>query len=470
MAEDIFNIPTEARPVRNLTPIETLGLWKYIHPDYKRWMPDWATVRDCAEGSRRIKFKGVEYLPKLSGQSEDDYNAYRERALFFPITGKTVSSMVGLATARPAMIKHPPEMDSFFKESIRPYQFVELQSKALCEVMLMGRFGMLIDAPIEGASQPYISTYIAENILNWGETNNGSLNWLLLRESVLIQIDEFEYTEFPRFRICRIEDGAYTVEVRDEDFNIITKTTPLFGGKSLDFIPFVCIGSTGVHMDVDRPPMLDIATINISHYRSSADLEWGRHFTGLPTPVVSGVDTSTKLKIGGTSAWILPSVEAKAMYLEFTGQGLQSLEKALQEKIGLMASMSARLVDSSVKGSEAAETVRLRYMSETASLLQIITSTESAFNLIYKWITAMMGGNPNNTVIEFFRDVLSGRIPAGELKELFGSYLNGIISKEMLVYNLRRGDMLDPNIDDDTVVKQIGDPKPIQQTGVTNGA
>jgi hypothetical protein len=468
MADDIFNIPTDARPVRNLTPIETLGLWKYIHPNFKRWMPDWAMVRDCAEGSRRIKDKGVEYLPRLSGQTLDDYRLYKKRALFFPITGKTVSSMVGLATARPAMIKHPAEMDPFFKDSVRPYQFVELQAKALCETMLMGRFGMLIDAPITGSSQPYISTYIAENILNWGVTDDGALQWLLLRETVLVQINEFEYTELPRFRICRLTDGVYTVEVRDKDFNPISTTTPLFAGRTIGYIPFVCIGASGVHMDVDRPPMLDIATINVSHYLSSADLEWGRHFTGLPTPVITGVDSSTVLKIGSTTAWVLPQVESKAMYLEFTGQGLQSLEKALQEKIGLMASMSARLVDSNTKGSEAAETVRLRYMSETASLLQIITSNESGFNLIYKWIAEMMGGDPNEMVIEFFRDVMSGRMPAGELKELFGSYLNGIISKEMLVYNLRRGDMLDPNIADEDVVSQIGDPKPIQPAGTPN--
>jgi len=35
-------------------------------------------------GQRCVKVKGTDYLPKLSGQSVQEYDAYVKRALFYP--------------------------------------------------------------------------------------------------------------------------------------------------------------------------------------------------------------------------------------------------------------------------------------------------------------------------------------------------------------------------------------------------
>jgi hypothetical protein len=208
--------------------------------------------------------------------------------------------------------------------------------------------------------------------------------------------------------------------------------------------------------------MYDLATINISHYLTSADLEWGRHIVGLPTPVVSGVDSSTSLKIGGTAAWILPDAQAKAYYLEFQGQGLQSLEKALAEKIGLMATASARLVDTTTRGSEAAETVRLRYMSEAASLIHIITSVENGLNMMYNMIADLHKAT-QNVLIEFSREILGMNLNFQDLKVLFDAYLKGQISKESLYYNMKRLEAIDPKRTDEQELAAIQDP-PSQAT------
>jgi hypothetical protein len=218
---------------------------------------------------------------------------------------------------------------------------------------------------------------------------------------------------------------------------------------------------------VDKPPMYDLATINISHYLSSADLEWGRHIVGLPTPVVSGVDASTTLKIGGTAAWILPAPEAKAFFLEFQGQGLQSLEKALADKVSLMATASARLIDNSTNGSEAAETVRLRYMSESASLIHIITAVENGMNMMYNMV-AKLHRAPETVRITFSREVLGLTLTFKDLQVLFEAYLNGSVSKETLLYNLRRLEAVDPKRTDAEELAAIQDPPKPQPAAPTN--
>lgn len=444
----------------------------YYHPVYARMCADYQTVRDCFIGSSAVKAAADRYLPKLSGQSMLDYENYKRRALFFPITGKTTSTLVGFATSQEPEVKFPPEMAPLFKDDQGSYQFTEFYVRCLQENLLMGRYGVLIDAPISGAPLPKLITYAAEDIVNWFTDESGNLIWILLREMPLVQDpkNKFKLVQTVQYRYLSIETGVYTVVVYDKEMKPISpEIRPTFRGQTINFIPITIFGASGVHVDVDMPPMLDIATINISHYLNSADLEWGRHFTGLPTPVVIGVDTGEKMMIGGTSAWVLPNPEADAKYLEFLGQGLGSLENAMKEKVSLMATMSARLVDSSTKGSEATETVRLRYMSETASLKHLVIATEAGLNLVYTQYAQLM--NFTRPTISLNKEILVTRLTAGELKELFQAHMNGQMSKENLIWNLRRSGLIDPTRTDEEEGAAIMDPaeiakmlNPVKQT------
>jgi hypothetical protein len=420
-------------------------LKKFAHPDYICNYPDYKRLRDCFQGERAIKEAGVCYLPKLKAQSLEDYENYKLRALFFPITGKTVSSMIGMATAKPPKVSYPDLLEPYFKDSAQNYQFTEFYMSVFTEVTLMSRFGVLIDAPVS-EGEPILVQYIAENIVNWETDSNGKLTMLLLREHRRVATGErFESKYECIYRHCYLLDGIYAVEVLNEDLELLEAPIfPQFSGENIDYIPWTPFSAAGVHMQVDKSPMLDIATINVSHYLTSADLEWGRHMVGLPTPVVSGVDSSTSLHIGGTAAWILPPAEAKAYFLEFLGEGLASLEKAMTEKVALMASISARMIDNSARGSESPETVKLRYMSETASLLHIISSVETGLTLMYNMLARLKKVN-EEVSIKIPRDILGAGITFKDLSILFEAYLNGSISKESLLYNLRRLDALDPN-------------------------
>lgn len=446
--------------------IMALDLTKWTSPGYQKYMDAYSKIRDCFDGEDAIKAASIKYLPRLKAQSLEDYNGYLARALFFPITGKTCTSMIGLATAKPPKVKYPDLMASYFADTDQDYQFTEFYVTIFTEVILMGRFGVLIDALPKvnptAADLPDLCPYVAENIMKW-VVKDDKLVTLILREYREVPGKErFENVTETVYRHCFIDvDGIYKVEELNEDLEVVKPAiTPTFMGETIDFIPFIPFGASGVHWRVDKPPMQDISTINISHYLTSADLEWGRHIVGLPTPVVSGVDSGTKLHIGGTAAWVLPVVESKAYYLEFQGQGLQSLEKAMTDKVGLMASISARLIDNSTRGSEAAETVRLRYMSESASLIHIINSVENGCMMMYNMVARLIKASGSVTV-QFPREIIGVGISFKDLGVMFEAYLNGSISKETLVYNLRRLEAIDPNRSDEEELAAIKDPPPV---------
>lgn len=423
------------------------------HPSYTANSEAWTRCRDVVAGEQAVKKAGTKYLPRLSAQSPTDYENYKLRATFFNIVGKTLVALVGLAMTKPVIEKHDEQLDRWFKDG-EGMQLNELIGYALHEILLMGRIGLLVDAPV-GGGQPTISTYAAESIINWSVSGD-KLEWVVLKELIEKQnaSDQFVTETEVQYRLLAIINGIYMIQTFDKAGQATSMPiTPTIDNRPIDYIPFLVINASSTGMGVEKPPMEDIANLNLSLYRTSADLEWGRHFTGLPTPVVSGVDGSTVLTIGGTNAWVLPDAQGKAYYLEFTGQGLQSLEKAITEKQGQLASMSARMIDQSTRGSESAEAVRMRYLSESATLTQACQMIEKGINVVYSWLSKFVGtGAPTITMPKEF---LGAKLTPAELTALTESYLKGTIDKATYIYNLRRGDMLDPNRPDEDVVNSI---------------
>lgn len=417
----------------------------FKHPLYEEYFESWVDCRNAYEGQRAIKAEGERYLPRLINQTVAEYEAYKLRALFYSITSKTISALVGMATDIDPYISAPQELDKYFKDD-NGLQINEIIIKSLTEILLTGRVGVLVDRP-QGGGDPYISLYPTESIINWRTDDTNKLISVVLSEVVdIIGDDGFSVTQETRYRHMYINvDGQLQVDVYTKGQNIeqVYSGTILNYGTPMDYIPFFCATDIGLDIKPVKSPIQDIVDINISHYRSSADLEHGRHFTGLPTPYIVGAESDTKMHIGSTAAWIIPSEKASVGYLEFQGLGLKSLENALKEKQGLLASLSARLIDNNTRGSEAAETVRLRYMSETSSLRTIVRSVEALCNRVFNAVAGMLGVKEDVT-IDLDTDFLTPKLTANELKAWTDAYLNGAVSTEMYIYALRSGKTLPP--------------------------
>lgn len=411
------------------------------HPEYKDFVTQWTRCRDVISGSDAVKDKGDLYLPKLEGMTNKEYQSYKQRALFFSAAGRSLQGLVGTMTRRTPTIKQDGMDDQFKDTSLTAKSFTELFVDATEEVLSVGRYGMLADVAVEGG-RGYVAVYTSEHILNWRMDEYGNLLWLVLSEDVVIPDpeDPFELEDSVNYRHLYMNNGVYTIDIYDEDENLLSTIVPTQRGSTLGAIPFVCITPSGLQIVPQKPPILDIVDVNLSQYMTSADLENGRHYAGLPTPVVTGAESETKLKVGGQSAWVISNEKAKVFYLEFQGQGLQSLEKAMGEKTSQMAQFSSRLMDTSTRGSEAAETVRLRHSADSATLASVAMALETGFNIIFGHVADFDGlAHPD---IELNKDFLDTKLSPPELKALTDSYVTGAIDLETYVYNLERGELL----------------------------
>ncbi|HQU04308.1 MAG TPA: DUF4055 domain-containing protein [Acidocella sp.] len=315
---------------------------------------------------------------------------------------------------------------------------------------------MLVDFDDKKA-RAYLSCYQAESILSWAD------DYLVLTETVYEAdpADAQAQKAIEQIRQLHIVDGKYTVTIWRKSYNvstgsewtIYTESTPAKRGKPFTAIPWVWISTMGQSDKIEKPVLLGLVNISYSHYRTTADLEHGRHFTALPTLYVTGVQNDTAISVGGGAVITLSDPASKAGYAEFTGAGLKSLEMGLEAKQQQMATLGAAIWGAR-KGIEAAETARMRVAGESSLLMGIVSAVESgllsALQMAADWM-----GVVGEIVLRINRDFIDQKIDAQTLVGMVQAYQAGAMSLDSFVYCLQQSEMLPPETEIEDEVKKL---------------
>lgn len=440
-----------------------------LHPAYEANKARWKRCRDSYEGEDSVKAAGAEYLPKLSAQDGSEYGAYVKRALYYEAVGRSIDGFVGAIVRKPPGVKLPAKMDVFVKDTTAGgIGLVEFIKKLCSENLLAGRLGILVDYDDAG-KRAYLSIYNAESITNWGK------DFIVLKETAYVSDpkDELSQKAIEQYRQLLVDDGAYKVRIwrkkvkteidASEDWAVFEELTPSKLGINLAEIPFFWCSCFGQSEKIEKPPLLGLVNVALSHYRSSADLEHGRHFVGMPTLYVSGMrDNGTPLRIGAATAILLEDPAARAGYAEFSGQGLGSLERALESKENMMAVLGGTVFGNQKKGVEAAETARIRTSGETSLLMGVVNSVEETLEAALRAAAEWMNvGGGEEIDIDINRDFIDTTLDPQTLAALLKSYLSGAISLDTFLWNLKSAEMLDPeiSIDDEKAAIKANPPQ-----------
>ena len=317
-------------------------------------------VRDVLEGSDRVKARGEVYLPRLSGQTDDEYLAYRMRANFFNMSALILKINMSMITKSPPRFYTVTPFESYkdyIEDDAKYLQlFFPIFTSVASELLSLGRVGIFVNnIAVDGSSVDSAFTIIPT-------------------ESIFVDSDG---TVTIGNRTFQTDQSGVVVATSN---NGADATQFIYNSRPLTDYPYIIANAYGLSVKAIKPPLLDVVDINLSHYRTSADLEHGRHFTGLPTPVITGAKVEDHITVGSEKAIVLPPTGAKAYFLEFKGEGLEHLSKALKEKQAQASYFSSRLQDTSIRGSESKEAVSLRYTSDMVTLYSISLAAEQLIN------------------------------------------------------------------------------------------
>lgn len=486
--------------------------WKK-HPQYAARLKQWERQRDLIEGEDAIKAKTTRYLPALAGQrvspfagkdsaleastqEPNSYDAYLARACLLAATSRTAEALVGMLFRRAPAIEWPESQGGMLKTiGYAGESLEEIMAETADETVGIGRYGLLVDWHPDGIGAPYVAAYRAEAITDWDE---GVVAGRLVPTRINLlekftAIDEGgKPVEAERMRVLRlvasvadiasdptladaaIDDAeirrapVYVQQVFErhkggESRMVSAKVPRLIGGVSLTEIPFVFFGPKGTRADVAKPPLLDLGVVNISHFRNSADLEHGAHFTALPQAWVAGAGFKGDVFIGSAVVWQLDDKDAKAGYLEFTGAGLKFLRELMAEKRSEMAALGARMLEDTAGRAEESGVAREhRTEGDASSLARISMALSEGFTHLLGFLAEILGMSEQegSVSVKLSREFGTRGMDPQMLTALMAGVQQGHISQQLFFDLVQRGGLVPEGITYEDESERIAEGRP----------
>lgn len=469
-----------------------------LHADYARTFKKWERCRDVAAGQDSVHAGGHKYLPQLKAQNPDDYNSMVTRTPFYNATWRTIAGLVGMIFRKKPKVDLPEVLRPMLDDiDMAGLSFNALLKKVVEQALEVGRIAVLVDYPqvAEGLTKadgerlnlrPTMVTYDTFAVINWrmeSVDNKLVLTMLVLREDHWVQDDEFTgHTEEQfrvldltvpskasgvdtttgakyRQRVFRVKQGAAVGIVDGQPAKPLAiqyeqigpDIFPKMKNKPLAYIPAIVLGTDEVSTDVDDPPLIDLVDMNLSHYRTAADLEHGCHFTALPTLVLTGWkkdNPSDKIYLGSETALVTSNDKAKASFAEFTGAGLESLEKNLDRKEKQMAVLGARMLEPQQKQVEANDTVNTRRKGEESMLASVAISISVGMTRALKWFVEWADGDPTNVLVKLNHNFYTSMLTPQMLTGLISAWQQGApgFSDQSFFDQIQAADMVDEEL------------------------
>lgn len=434
------------------------------HSEYKDALELWQKCADCAEGEHVIHARSTLYLPKLAEEESTDYQARLKRTPFFNAFWRTVAGLKGTMFRKdPALVAPQSVIDALADADMAGTPLDVMAQQIAEEILITGRAGLLVDYPsiesVPGMTvaqfeasglRPVLAFYPATTIINWRVArvaNRMQPVMVVLMESADVQGEsEFEQGSETRYRVLDLTPEGYRVRmfrVAENADELISESFPKMNGRPMREIPFVCFGHDSLSWPVMSPPLLDLAELNLHHYQVSADYEHGCHFSGLPTPFISGftLPEGEKLRIGSKTAIVCSDPGATGTYMEVTGD-FGALRTNLDQKKAEMAVLGARMLESQKSGVEAAETLKQRQSGEQSQLAAMADVLSMGITRALQWFAAWMNAG-GEVAYQINKDFAPAGLSAQELTALVSAWQTGAISGQTLHANLQAGEIVD---------------------------
>lgn len=457
-----------------------------VHTDYANALPDWELVEDVTDGERAVKSKGDLYLPRPNPQdrtleNNQRFEQYVKRAVFYNATGRTLSGLIGLAFRKAPAVTLPTPIaglaDDITGSGIK---LLQLAKEVVTEVLECGRAGLLVDFPkTEGAvSQaditqqgltPTVTLYEARCITNWRTARVGSkqmLTMVVLKEKHEVD-DGFSMIVEDQYRVLRLTKDGYMVEiyrqVTDSEgkkvWVVVETMQPMQGnGQPWQEIPFTFVGAEDNDEDIDGSPLLDLATLNIAHYRNSADYEDSVYMVGQPQPWMSGLDIewrdsliSKGIYIGART--VIPLPIGGSFGIAQTSPNTL-VKEAMDQKEMQMAAMGARLIQSGGAIKTATQQDSEDAIAHSVLSLACDNSSE-AIEKALTWAGQFATGTAVDVEFEIPTEFAAMPLDSAMLAQLLALVQAGKMPDADLFSALRNAGLIDPEKTDDMIREEI---------------
>ena len=383
-------------------------------PNYHREEHDamernWNIIDAVAGGTLALRDGGSKWLPLEPAEDQRDFAIRLRRAIFFNAFERTLHGLVGM------VFRKDPELANDNNDRLKElWENIDnagthgaVFSKDLfTSACKYGHSLIYVDMPPplpEGSTladeramnrRPYWVMYEADQIVNWRhETINGQqmLTLLVLEEESYEPNGEYGQEEVERYRVLRPGSWQLFREVKDE----AGQTAYILeseGVTSLPYIPVSVCYSRKLGPMLSKPPLLDLALINLAHYQKYSDLSTYLHIASRPILWFRGRDINRKVEaIGPYTFFDVDSQNGTVDFAETTGAALGAAKEDIEHLEKQMSVLGLSLLAGNKPTQQTATETLLDTVKEESDLATAARSLQDALELALQYTAAYEG-------------------------------------------------------------------------------
>jgi hypothetical protein len=410
----------------------------------------WVLIEDLMGGTYSMRKKHRRYLPQEPRELDESYDNRLARSVCPPYYQRLERMLAGMLTRKPVRLEDTSDviMEQLFDVDMQGNDLNVFTYETARKLVRYGHIGTLVDAPTDGG-RPYYVTYTPRQILGWRtELKDGQQALSMLRLSETVTVPDGEYGEKAVQQIRLLTPGGYQLHQKGDDgeFRITDE-----GTTSLGEIPFSVAYSNRVGYLESRPPLEDIAELNLKVYQVQSDLDNQLHISAVPMLAFFGFPSAAEEVSAGPGEAIAFPAEGKAEYIEPKGTSFDYQFKRLEQiaaqinELGLSAVLGQKL------SAETAEAKRIDRSQGDSTMMVIAQNVQDMIDNCLQYHAQYLGQAAAAGSCFVNRDFIGARLEPQEIQSLLQLYIASAITKETLLRQLSDGEVLgdDFNVDEE---------------------
>ncbi|MCL6701164.1 DUF4055 domain-containing protein [Pseudomonas sp. T1.Ur] len=320
----------------------------------------WNVITPLMGGTMAMRAAGKSLLPQYPAEDDESYKERLRLSTLLPAYSETVGNMTSRVFAEPLqvgddvpgqLVEMTADIDhsgndlnswavEFFREGL---------SHGLCHALIdhSRTEGVRTQAEeIAAGVRPYAVLVKPEQVLGW-RAKGGQLTMFRYIEIVEEEDGEFGAKCVEQIRV--LEPGAWRTYRKAEKGGWGLHDE---GANSLAYIPLVTFYTGRTGFMTAKPPLLELAHLNVKHWQSQSDQDNILHVIRVPILVRIGVQATfdnqgkpvpPEFKVGTGSLTDLP-MNGDLKYVEHTGAAVKAGREALQDLLDEMRMAGAKLL------------------------------------------------------------------------------------------------------------------------------
>lgn len=408
--------------------------------------PHWILIEDLMQGTYGMRKKHRRYLPQEPRELDESYDNRLARSVCPPYYQRLERMLAGMLTRKPVRLTDTADIiqEQLFDVDLQGNDLNVWTYETTRKMVRYGHVGVLVDAPkAEYEGRPYWCTYTPREILGW-RYEGSELVQLRLMEKVVLP--DGEYGEKTAEQVRVLTPGEYKIyqKQKNTNFELIDE-----GTTSLDEIPFSVAYANRLNIMESRPPLEDIAELNLKTYQVQSDLDNQLHISAVPMLAFFGFPSAAEEVSAGPGEAIAFPADGRAEYIEPKGTSFDHQFKRLEQIAGQINELGLSAVLGQKLSAETAEAKRLDRSQGDSTMMVIAQNMQDMIDNSLQFHAQYLGNTTAAGSSYVNRDFLGARLDPQEVGSLLQLYTAGTITQETLLNQLSLGEILGDEFDVD---------------------